>query len=141
MRNRSGGPPAGKPWCWYSREMLLSPAFVGGSINCRRLLNALEVENMNHAGKENGKLVMPYNQLQRTWRIPRRLIRPAIDEAIERGLLREERGLRLCYPKTAPNTYRLTYRPTFEGTPPRAVPPTNEWQQYRDQKTDHKDHK
>ena len=60
-----GGPPAGEPFCWYTREMLLAPAFSEMSINCRRLLSALEVENMNHAGAENGNLVMPYNQLER----------------------------------------------------------------------------
>jgi len=113
-----GGPPAGEAFCWYTREMLLAPAFSEASINCRRLINALEVENMNHAGTENGNLLMPYNQLQRWWHIPRRLIRQTIDEAIERGLIEERRsGWRLSYAKSMPNTFRLTFRPTREGTP------------------------
>jgi hypothetical protein len=37
--------------------MLLSPAFREASVNCRRLIAALETENMNHAGTENGELV------------------------------------------------------------------------------------
>jgi hypothetical protein len=83
-----GGPPAGEGFCWYTREMLLAPAFSEASINCRRLINALEVENMSHAGTENGNLLMPYNQLERWWHIPRRLIRQTIDG----GRTRSDRG-------------------------------------------------
>jgi hypothetical protein len=129
------GPPAGKPWCWYTAEMLLHPAFLEASINCRRFIDALEVENMNHAGRENGNLVMPYNQLQRWWGIPRRLIRRTIDEAVERGLVEERRGgWRLSFAKSDPNRFRLTYRPAWEGTPRKERPATNEWRQYESQK-------
>jgi hypothetical protein len=128
---RIGGPPAGEGFCWYTREMLLSPAFREASINCRRLINALEVENMSHAGTENGNLRMPYNQLVRSWHIPRRLIRQTIDEAIERRLIEETRGLRLWYAKSMPTTFRLTFRPTREGSPPQWVPVINEWRRYR----------
>jgi len=89
--------------------MLLAPAFREASINCRRLISALEFENMSHAGTENGNLVMPYNQLVRTWHIPRRLIRQTIDEAVQRGLIEEHRsGWRLSYAKSMPNTFRLS---------------------------------
>jgi len=126
-----GGPPAGEPFCWYTREMLLSAAFREASINCRRFINALEVENMSHAGTENGNLKMPYNQLVRSWHIPRRLIRQTIDEAVERGLIEETRGFRLWYAKSMPTKFRLTFRPTREGTPPQWKPATNEWRRYR----------
>jgi hypothetical protein len=132
-----GGPPAGEPFCWYTREMLLAPAFSEASINCRRLISALEVENMSHAGTENGNLLMPYNQLVRWWHIPRRLIRQTIDEAIKRGLIEERRsGWRLSYAKSMPNTFRLTFRPAREGTPPQWKPPKNEWRRYRSPKND-----
>ena len=132
-----GGPPAGEAFCWYTREMLLAPAFSEASINCRRLINALEVQNMSHAGTENGNLLMPYNQLERWWHIPRRLIRQTIDEAVERGLIEERRsGWRLSYAKSMPNTFRLTFRPTREGTPPQWKPPTNEWRRYRSPKNE-----
>ena len=135
MKNlKIGGPPAGEGFCWYTRRMLLAPAFREASINCRRLINALEVENMGHAGTENGNLLMPYNQLERWWHIPRRLIRQTIDEAIERGLIEERRGLRLSYAKSMPTRFRLTFRPTREGSPPRWVPATNEWQRYQNAK-------
>jgi hypothetical protein len=127
-----GGPPVGEPFCWYTREMLLAPAFSEASINCRRLISALELENMSHAGTENGNLLMPYNQLERSWHIPRRLIRQTIDEAIERGLIEERRsGWRLSYAKSMPNAFRLTFRATREGSPPHWKPPTNEWRHYR----------
>jgi hypothetical protein len=132
-----GGPPAGEPFCWYTREMLLAPAFREASINCRRLINALEVENMSHAGTENGNLLMPYNQLERWWYIPRRLIRQTIVEAIDRGLIEERRsGWRLSYAKSMPNKFRLTFRPTREGTPPQWKPATNEWRRYRSPKNE-----
>ena len=124
-----GGPPAGEGFCWYTREMMLSPAFREASTNCRRFIAALEVENMNHAGTENGNLKMPYNQLVRSWHVPRRLIRQTIDEAIDRGLIEERRGMRLSYAKTTPTRFRLTFRATREGTPLRwvavatAIPP------------------
>jgi len=134
-KSKIGGPPAGEPFCWYTREMLLSDAFREASINCRRFITALEVENMSHAGTENGNLKIPYNQLERWWHIPRRLIRQTIDEAIERGLIEERRsGWRLSYAKSMPNTYRLTFRPTREGAPPQSRPPTNEWRKYRSPK-------
>ncbi len=131
---RIGGPPAGEAWCWYTQAMLLSPAFRDASINCRRFINALEVENMNHAGTENGNLVMPYNQLVRSWHVPRRLIRRTIEEAKDRGLIEERRGLRLSYAKSTPTRFRLTFRLTREGTPTRGVPPTNDWRRYRSPK-------
>jgi hypothetical protein len=134
MAQKGDGPPAGEPWSWYTRAMLLSPAFSKASINCRRLIAALEVENMSHAGRENGNLVLPYNQLERSWGIGRRLIRPAIEEAITRGLIAVTGGdFRLWLAKSMPTKFRLTFRPTGEGT---ALhwnwkPPTNEWRRYR----------
>jgi hypothetical protein len=116
MAKNGVGPPAGVPWCWYTPAMLLSPAFSEASINCRRLIAALEVENMSHAGTENGNLVLPYLQLERSWGIGRRLIRPAIDEAIKRGLIRVTGGdFRLWLAKSMPAKFRLTFRPTREG--------------------------
>src|SRR4029077_15015004 len=83
----------------------------------------------------NGNLLMPYNQLERWWHSPRRLIRQTIDEAIERGLIEERRsGWRLSYAKSMPNTFRLTFRSIREGTPPQWKPPTNEWRRYRSPK-------
>ena len=131
-KQKVGGPPAGESWCWYSREMLVSPAFREMSVNCRRFISALEMENMSHAGAENARLILPYNQLQRSWGIPRRLIRKTIDEARERGLIEERRnGWQLSYAKSMPNTYRLTFRPTREGNPPRWIPATDEWRRYK----------
>ena len=110
--------------------MLLSPAFSKQSINCRRLIAALEVENLGHGGAENGNLVMPYLQLERSWGIGRRVIRPAIEEAIERGLIVVTDGdYRLWLAKSRPAKYRLTFRATQEGSEPhrRWIAPTNDW--------------
>jgi hypothetical protein len=128
------GPPADRPWCWYTREMLLSPAFRERSINCQRLIAALEVENMSHGGLENGNLVLPYLQLVRSWGIGRRLIRLAIDQASDLGLIEVTGGdYRLWLAKSMPIKFRLTFRATREGTEPHQkwIRPTNEWRQYR----------
>ena len=134
-KQKIGGPPAGQPWCFYTKEMLLSDAFRTMSISCRRLIAALEVENMSHAGAENGRLIMPYNQLERVWRIPRRLIRSTMEEAEERGLIEvRRRGWRLSYAKSMPTCFRLTFRPTKEKDSPGWIPGTDEWRRYRSRK-------
>jgi hypothetical protein len=120
------------PWCWYTAEMMMHPAFSGASINCRRFVTALEVENMAHAGTENGNLIVTYNQLERVYGISRRLIRASIDEAVRRGLVEERRGLRLSYAKSSPTKYRLTFRPACDSNSPRRwTLPTDEWKRYR----------
>ena len=136
MKSRKiGGPPPGEGFCWYTLEMLSHPAFREQSINCRRFIAALEFENMSHAGTENGNLIMPYNQLERWWDIPRRLIRQTINEARTRGLVEERHGgWRLSYAKSNPNRFRLTFRQTREGNPPQWKPPTNEWRRYQSPK-------
>ena len=56
-------PPKGEPWIWLTRELLSSASWRATSINCRRLIDFLLVEHMNHAGTENGNLAAPYDHL------------------------------------------------------------------------------
>jgi len=117
---RLNKPPKGEPWVYLTQELLSSPAWRAQSINCRRLIEFLLDERMNHAGQENGKYMATYDQLH-AWGIPRSEISGAIREAEFLGLVRRQRGTGLTDLKR-PSLYRLTFYADFEGHPP-----TNEW--------------
>lgn len=125
--------PPGMPWVPHTAELLKSVAWRTRSIHCARLIDRMEIEHMAHAGKENGYLLVTYNQLVEHG-ISRKFIRHAIEEAVERGLLVVVRqgayrgGARSC-----PNLYCLTYlRSKF--IPPAGAPyyvePTNDWRNF-----------
>lgn len=114
-------PPDGEPWVWLTRELLASPAWQAQSINCRRLIDYLLIDQMNHAGTENGNLMATYDQLVQ-YGASRSLICNAIEEAKFLGLLRVKRGGRWAE-TNQPSTYRLTFLPTA----PDMQPPTNAW--------------
>jgi len=118
-------------------DLLASPAWRGQSINCRRLVEFLLIEHMNHAGRENGRLQATYGQLVE-WGITRRLIRPAIDEAEQRGLVEIEQGARVNVSDSHLAAYRLTFlkavrRDDFERD--YFISPTDEWANFGEDET------
>ncbi|MGH7089277.1 MAG: type IV toxin-antitoxin system AbiEi family antitoxin domain-containing protein [Stellaceae bacterium] len=125
--------PPGMPWVPHTVELLKSVAWRKRSIHCSRLIDRMEIEHMAHAGKENGYLVVTYDQFVE-YGISRKFIRRAIEETVERGLLVVARqgayrgGARSC-----PNLYRLTYlRSKFVplAGAPYYVEPTNDWRNF-----------
>jgi hypothetical protein len=110
------GPPAGIPWCWVTREILLSPAWRALSHNTRKLIDFLFIEHCNHAGQENGRLRATYDQLEE-YGLTRELISSSIDEAIGLGFLKT--GPRL---RRIATEYGLTFYASFDHTQS-----TNEW--------------
>lgn len=114
------GPPKGEAWVWHTTELLCSPAWKAMSINTRRLIDFLEVEHRNHAGRENGNLMATYDQLV-DFGLSRRIINAAVDEAEFLGLIRIVRGGRWA-DTNRPSTYRLTFY-----ADKRRSPATNEW--------------
>ena len=110
-------------------EILASVA--NASVNCMRLIDFLEIEHLQHGGKENGSLLAPYSQLV-YFGITRRLIAGAIREAERSGLLRVERGGKKGTTMTESNRYRLTYQ--WSTTRIDGLwnwqPPTDEWKQF-----------
>jgi len=120
-RKRLAEAPKGKPWVWMTRELISSDAWRCASLHCRKLIDFLCVENMNHAGLENGLLKATYDQLE-AWGIPRRRICAAINEAEFLGLVRCERGVRWSG-TGKPSLFRLTWLPTMHDE----KSPTNEW--------------
>jgi len=118
----------------HCRELCDSDAWQNAPLNVRRLLQFLELEHLRHAGKENGFLVAPYNQLV-AFGIGRSLIKPAINDAVRRGLLQvTHHGSHHANGRVDPSRYRLTYLQwkLVGATGPEFIPPTNEWKQYRE---------
>ncbi len=113
-------PPKGEPWCWLTRELLGSPAWRALSVNARKLMDFLLIEDMNHAGTENGNLCATYDQLE-AYGLTRSEIRPAIEEAECLGLIRWQRGGRWAG-TNRPSRFRLTFYADRDGNPA-----TNEW--------------
>src|SRR5271169_793900 len=103
-------PPDGKSWAWLTCDLLASEAWSGMTIDCRRLVDVLLIENCNHAGRENGRLAATYDQLEQAG-IRRERILPAIEEAIGRGLIERtvKGGLFGSPVKRTASRYRLTW--------------------------------
>ena len=114
-------PPKGEAWAWITRDMLASPSMRALSLTGRRLLDFLLLEDMNHAGTENGALLATKDQLM-AFGLSRRLIAPAIRELVFLGLVRVERGRLTRGGVKAPNLYRLTFYADNKG-----APATNVW--------------
>ena len=126
------------PFVAVPLEVLRSDAWRGLGIHARRVLDALLVEHVAHRGLENGRLVAPYDQLEKDWGISRRKIAGAIRELEQRGLVQRVaigHGNRRTGER-APSLYRLT----FLASLPDRLPASNEWRAYsaprRSAKTD-----
>lgn len=132
---RTNRPPEGEAWIWHTLELLSSPAWRTRSINCRRLIDFLEIEHLRHGGAENGSLLAPYSQLV-SFGIGRRFIYAAIREAERRGLIQVERGGRKGVVLTEVSRFRLTYqwsRTKIQGLWDWHEPSDN-WKNYSDPK-------
>lgn len=113
-------PPKDGPWSWLTRQLLSSPAWCAQAPNCRRLIDFLLIEDMNHAGTENGNLMATHEQLAK-YGLSKNSIAAAIQEAVFLGLIKHDRGGRWGLVKT-PSTFRLTFYADRDG-----APATNEW--------------
>jgi hypothetical protein len=95
-----------------------------------RAMLRLEAEHCNHAGKENGYLIVTYDQFVK-WGIPRKWIKSALTELVNvRLLVIERQGRAAIGGDGFPTLYRLTYL-KFKYEPitgsPRYYEPTNHW--------------
>jgi hypothetical protein len=98
------------------RDLLESAAWRSMSINARRLIDYLLIEFMRHAGKQNGFLLAPRDQLE-GFGIGRHFISAAVQEVEQLGLVDCCRGT-----GRRPNTYGLTWLPATDKSAP-----TNRW--------------
>jgi hypothetical protein len=53
--------PAGEPFIWFTREMLESPAWRAMPLIARQIVERIVIEHLDHAGNENGKLPVAYD--------------------------------------------------------------------------------
>ena len=126
--------PPGEPWVPHSAELLASDAMRSLSRPAFLMLARIELEHCRHSGRENGYLVVTYNQFVESG-ILRRLVRPTIAELQAVGLLVVEHQGRYGAGrnKTDASQYRLTYLKSkfvpVTGTP-YYLEPTNEWRRY-----------
>ena len=130
--NKVSGLSIGTPWIPHTAELLRSPACRGRSINTVRLIEFLEIEHTNHAGRENGNLCATYDQLV-DFGIGRRFIYDAINQAEALRLLQvvQRGGWALDRKNDRMSRFRLTYLP-FKSTDDRGAyycEPTHEWRQ------------
>jgi hypothetical protein len=100
--------PKGVAWVPHSVALLRSEAWRNKSTNCGKLLEFLEVDYMQHAGKTNGSLIATYDQLAK-WGIPRRYVHKAILEAEALGLIQVEHGGRKFFDCSYVSKFTLTY--------------------------------
>lgn len=101
----------GKNFVMLTRELVGSDAWRSASINARRLLDFLIVQHLSRAGKDNGKLKAPYEQLV-TFGISSSVIADVMREVEELGLVEAERhGMRVA------TTYTLTWLATHDKRP------------------------
>jgi hypothetical protein len=61
LRKKLNAPPANQPWGWFSFELLESAAMRSLSVNGRRVLDRIRLEHMAHAGLENGRLKVTWD--------------------------------------------------------------------------------
>jgi hypothetical protein len=91
-------------------EMLESPTYRTLSLSGRRVLDCIEIELAQHAGKDNGKLPVTFRDFHR-YGMHWASIAPGIQEVVSLGLVRITRaGQAGNAAFRLPTLFRLTYR-------------------------------
>ncbi len=122
-------PPKGGGWIWLTRELLESKAFRSLSLNACRALFRIACEHLNHAGLDNGRLKVTYNDFV-AYGIRRHSIKVAIAELVRSGLVAIAQPGRHVHgeDRGAPTEFRLTWLPV--GTETDFQPATNQWKNF-----------
>jgi hypothetical protein len=121
--------PPGQPFVQKGVKLLESQAMRGLSRYAHLMLLRFEVEHCRHAGKENGYLIVTYDQFVE-WGVPRKFIKATLGELETAGLLIVEHKGRARGGDGQPSLYRLTYLKSKHvpicGSP-YYVEPSNDW--------------
>ena len=119
--------PPKKPWIWLLQELMESPAFRVLSRVGYQFLFRLIVEHCAHAGKENGRLAVGWNEFE-AWGINRGMISRACEEVTRLGFVQVVDRGRKGYGSALGR--RALFKLTFQGVvgSDDSGPPTNEWQ-------------
>lgn len=106
-------------------EMIESPAYRVLSLSAHRVLDRIEIEHGHHAGRDNGKLPVTYNDFV-DYGMDRHSIAPALREVEVLGFVEvTEHGRAGNAEHRSPNKFRLTYRPTDDRVE------TDEWRRIK----------
>jgi hypothetical protein len=125
MSKRKRNSITAEQWFWFDREALESPAFRQLSLSALRVYFRIALEYMHHAGKDNGRLPVTYDQFVE-YGIHRHAIAPAIRELEALGFVEvTQRGKASAGGNSFPNYFRLTDRPT------KGDPRTCEWKRIK----------
>jgi hypothetical protein len=112
------------PFVARTRAMLESPAYRVLSLSGHRVLARVEIEHLSHAGQENGRLPVTFNNFVDFGIDPHSVV-PAIRECVALRFLEISRVGRAGNGEFRQATlYRLTYIHTYRPD----VRATNEWQ-------------
>src|SRR5262245_10931340 len=91
-------------------EMMEAPSYRVLSLAAHLCLSRIEVELAHHAGYDNGRLIVTYDQFVE-YGLHRHAIAPALRELQALGFIEiTERGVAGNAQHRAPNRFRLTYR-------------------------------
>jgi hypothetical protein len=122
MSNRNKRPKIKGPYVVRTSRMLNSPAFRALSLTGHRILARIELELCRHAGKDNGTLIITYEDFKR-YGIHHHAIGPGLRELEALGFIEiMQRGRAGNADQRRPHMFRLTYLPTDDE------PATDEWQ-------------
>jgi hypothetical protein len=111
---------------WVAHQVAMIRVLLGLSLPARRILDCLELQHCHHGGRENGRLVLTYSDIERLCNVSRRCIPRALRDLVSAGLIKIIRpGRRAVAGLRTPSFYQLTYEPTYvDGKP---VEPTHDW--------------
>jgi hypothetical protein len=106
---------ASRPFVFVPVEVMESPGWCGLSINARRIMDRLLLENFRHKAEENGNLRVSLRQFAKCGvRLESGV--SAIEELKRAGFLVVTRG-QAKGSQCAPNIYRITFLGTLDGPP------------------------
>jgi hypothetical protein len=121
MKNRS----AAEPFVMHQRVLLESPAWRALSGDGRKVIDRIELEHLRHGGRDNGRLIVLYDDFRAYGIGHSRVINRGLREAEALGLLEIKRGRAGNGETRAANLYRLTYLSAGNQKP------TDEWRQFK----------
>lgn len=123
--------PKGLRWTWIGSPMIESPAYQALTLAARRILDRLLIEQIEHAGRENGRLKVSYTEFEK-FGVDRHAIRGALDELMRLGFIACASPGRRSYGSDPGRiaTYRLNFYGVVDSD--EAGPPTNDWERLSD---------
>src|SRR5262249_51351338 len=112
----------GEQFIMRPRSMLESKTYRSLSLSARRFIERIELEQLRHGGKDNGKLPVTYQDFSE-YGLRRSSVIRARNEAIRKGFVRITRKGRSGKNGIA-TEFRLTFLPADNR------PPTNDWKRH-----------